>query len=44
MKSMRLKMLALAGSGAIMLAAAGCAPIQLISGVLGQLSSLFPTG
>jgi hypothetical protein len=43
MKSLRLKMLALVGSGAFVLAAAGCTPIQLITDVLGQLSSLFPT-
>lgn len=43
MKSMRLKMLALVGSGAVMLAANGCAVTEVITGLLGQISSLLPT-
>ena len=41
MKVLRLKVLALVGSGAFMLAVSGCAPTQLITELLGQLGKLF---
>lgn len=43
MKSLRIKMLALAGTGAFMLQVAGCAPIDLITGLLGNLAGLLPS-
>ncbi len=43
MKSLRLKVLALMGCGAIMLAATSCLPIQLITDLLGKLGGLLPT-
>jgi hypothetical protein len=43
MKSLRIKMLALVGSGVITLAVTGCTPTQLITDLLGSLSGLLPS-
>ncbi|MEW6252883.1 MAG: hypothetical protein AB1716_19775 [Planctomycetota bacterium] len=42
MKMLRIKKLALAGTGLFMLQVAGCAPLELISNVLEALRSLIP--
>jgi hypothetical protein len=43
MKSLRIKILALVGSGMVTLAVAGCTPTELITGLLGTLGGLIPT-
>jgi hypothetical protein len=43
MKSLRSKLLALVGTGAVMLAVSGCTPVEWLTGLLGDLTNLLPT-